>query len=143
MQATKGNNILALDVGQARVGVAIAGNLARLPRPLATLNADEKLLDSIAGLVESEDVSEVVVGLPRNLSGHDTEQTRRTRDFAQQLKTRLSVPVKLQDEALTSKKAQAELRDYKRVRPEITLDSLAAVYILEDYLAGHKSGGLV
>lgn len=135
MQATKGNNILALDVGQARVGVAIAGNQARLPRALTTLKADNSLLDNLAELVSSENVSEIIVGLPRNLSGEDTEQTGLTRDFADQLKTRVSVPIYFQDEALTSHMAAAELREYKRTRPEITLDSLAAVYILEDYLA--------
>ena len=131
-----GSTILALDVGRSRVGVAIAGVVARLPRPLTTLKADDMIFDQVAELVETEDVSEVVVGLPRNLSGKDTDQTKQSRDFAAGLERKLSVPVRLQDEALTTKKAEAEIRDYKRVRPEITPDSLAAVYILEDYLAG-------
>lgn len=141
MQTIKGSNILALDVGQARVGVAIAGNLARLPRPLTTLKTSESLIEQIAEIVKTEDVSEVIVGLPRNLKGEDTEQTKSTREFAKQLEEQLPVNVHFQDEALTTKKAAAELREYKRIRPEITLDALAAVYILEDYLTGVKPGG--
>ena len=141
MQTIKGSNILALDVGQARVGVAIAGKLARLPRPLTTLKADDTLIEQIAQLIKAEDVVDVIIGLPRNLKGEDTEQTRTTKEFAKQLEKRLSINIHFQDEALTTKKAAAELREYKRIRPEITLDSLAAVYILEDYLTGTNSGG--
>lgn len=141
MQMMGGSNILALDVGQTRVGVAIASQLARLPRPLATLKVDDSLVDRIKELTKTEGISEVVIGLPRSLDGDDTGQTEFTRRFVRRLELALGLPVRLQDEALTTKKALRELREHKNVRPEITQDSLAAVYILEDYLAGQKVGG--
>lgn len=133
-QAAQGSSVMALDVGGARVGVAIADWATRLPRPLTTLNTNDSLSANIKALVEAENVTEVVVGLPRNLNGNDTSQTVLARRFAERLRTELGIPVRFQDEALTTKKAVAELSAHRRPRPEMTTDSLAAVYILEDYL---------
>lgn len=127
------NSMIALDVGERRIGVAIANMASRLPRPLTTLQNDHTTLAEIKKIVSTESVEQVVVGLPRNLSGDDTDQTRYVREFAQSLE---GISVKFQDEALTSKKAESELRSRGKPYEKSDIDALAATYILEDYLAG-------
>jgi putative holliday junction resolvase len=128
-------SIMALDVGERRIGVALAGVVARLPRPLVTLTHDANIWSGLEALIEREAVSIVVVGLPRNLQGDDTLQTAFSRQFAAELAKRITVPVHLQDEALTSHKAEAELRRHGKPYTKGDIDALAATYILEDYLA--------
>ena len=126
-------SILAIDYGDKRVGIARAGTIARLPEPLITLENNAKLLDRIQQLIDEEDVSVVVVGLPRSLEGVDTDQTRKTREFIEQLRA-LSVEVVEQDEAVTSENALSELHQSRKDFDKSEVDQLAAVYILQDYL---------
>lgn len=131
------STIIALDVGTVRIGVAIANTIARLPSTYATLTNDERVFEDIAKIIQSESVEQIVVGLPRNLSGDDTDQTRYCRDFAKQLEQYAAVT--LQDEALTSNKAEAELQRRGKPYTKPDIDALAAVYILEDYLDHQRS----
>lgn len=128
-------NILSLDVGERRVGVAIASLVARLPRPLTTLDNTEDIWQDIAKLIVDEDASTLVVGLPRNLSGDETAQTKYVRDFAAKIE---GIEIIFQDEALTSQKAETELAGRGKPFAKGDIDALAATYILEDYLATHK-----
>lgn len=127
--------ILALDVGEKRVGVAIAHQVARIASPLKTLERTENIMQDIADLVEHEEVYAVVVGLPRGMSGQYTAQTRATEDFTVTLKSMLKVPVYLADETLTSVKAETELKGKTHQKGDV--DALAAAYILEDFLHDH------
>lgn len=128
------SSVLALDVGAARIGVAVATLEARLPRPLTTLPNDDSVFDRLEAIIKDETIGILVVGLPRGLQGQTTGQTEDTTAFVEQLNSHFSLPVHLQDEALTSKQATAELeargKDYKRE----DIDALAAVYILGDWL---------
>ncbi len=126
--------IIALDVGNRRIGVAVAHVVARLPRPLTTLERNPQSITEIVRLVEDEGAGAVVVGLPRSLKGQDTAQTIATRAFIDELRTALTVPVYLNDEALTSRQAEAELNARGKTYTKAEIDALAAVYILEDYL---------
>lgn len=128
------NNIMALDVGERRIGVAVASSLARLPRALKTLQNGPEVFNEIAELVREEQISRLVVGLPRGLSGQDTEQTRKVRNFADQLKHNLTIGIHLQDEAVTSVQAEAELQRGKMPYAKEDVDARAAVIILEDFL---------
>src|SRR5438034_964536 len=105
------NNLLALDVGSKRIGVALASAVARLPQPLTTINNDERSLDEIQKLIDQEYIGILVIGLPRNLSGGDTEQTRLVQAFGNQVAEKTGLKIYWQDEALTSKQAEAELRN--------------------------------
>jgi putative Holliday junction resolvase len=134
MTAPSPNNLLALDVGTKRIGVALASSIARMPHPLMTLDADaEDLLTQLAAIIKAEDVGLLVVGLPRGLEGQETAQTTLVRDFAASL-AQFQLPVAFQDEALTSRKAEAELEARGRPYAKGDIDALAATYILEDYL---------
>src|SRR5690606_33572881 len=109
MMAT-GKSILGLDMGGKRVGVAVASAAARLPRPLATLQQGDGMLDSLEQIVKDEDVGALVVGLPRGMQGQDTGQTAEARAFAESVRARFDLPGHMQDEAVTSKQAEAELK---------------------------------
>lgn len=127
-------NIIALDVGAARVGVAIASTVARLPNPLMTLGNTPQIFDDLAKLCTDQDVGTVVVGLPRNLSGEATSQTAIVEAFVGTLQQKVALPIVWQDEALTSVKAEEELRRRGKPYAKNDIDALAATYILEDYL---------
>jgi putative Holliday junction resolvase len=131
------SSILAFDVGSRRIGVASANVVARIAHPLTTMEHTADILPTLQQLVEQEHAVGVVVGLPRNLSGDDTDQTRTVRTFANDLKEALSVPLYWQDEAVTSRKAEEELLRRGKPFAKGDIDALAATYILEDFLQEH------
>lgn len=130
--------VLALDVGEKRTGVALASLVARLASPLTTLEQGPNIWTDLAKIIKTETVGLIVVGLPRSLDGLDTDQTRYVRDFAAQLEKQVGLPIVFQDEALTSRQAEAELRASGKKFAKSDIDALAAVYILEDYLSNSK-----
>lgn len=137
---TTTSNYLALDVGSKRIGVAMASGIARLPRALTTLDNTETVFDDIKSIIDQESIGTVVVGLPRNLSGEDTEQTKSIRHFAEELQKHLKIPVHMQDEALTSRAAEAELQRRGKGYEKSDIDALAAEVILGDYIEEHTQG---
>jgi putative Holliday junction resolvase len=131
------SRVLALDVGTKRIGVASASLAARIAAPLLTLKVSDEVLQDIDSIILAEDAVAVVVGLPRDINGNETAQTAHTRNFAHKLKQQTQVPIHFQDEALTSVKAQKELavQSKKAAKSRNSdIDSLAATYILEDFL---------
>jgi putative Holliday junction resolvase len=132
-------SVIALDVGSKRIGVAAASLAARLPRPVTTLQRQsENLFDELASIITAENATALVVGLPRGLDGQTTEQTRATEAFVQELKQHVALPIDMQDEAVTSRQAQAELETAGKPYAKGDIDALAATYILSDWLADHK-----
>lgn len=131
------SSILALDVGGRRIGVAVAGMVARIARPLTTLEHTPQVFDELKKLIDDEQAGLLVVGLPRGLSGQETEQTRTIETFVDTLKERVHIPVYPQDEAVTSKQAEAELIQRGKPYAKGDIDALAATYILEDFLIDH------
>ena len=126
--------IIGLDIGQSRVGIARAGWPLGLAQPWQTVSADD-LIGQIRDWAAQESLKAVVVGMPRGLSGQDTAQTAYVREVVEQLRTILSVPIHIQDEAVTSVRAEEELRDRGKPYTKEDIDALSAAYILEDYLA--------
>lgn len=125
-------NILAIDFGEARIGLAITSVGAKLPRPLSVLRNDDNFWPKLEEIIRDNDVRVFVVGLPLGLSGLETAQTKAAKSFAGTLEDKTQLPVYLQDETLTSVKAEAELTRSKSTKA--TVDSLAATYILEDFV---------
>lgn len=126
-------SVIALDYGERRVGVAVASTIARIASPLTTLDNNADLVANIKQLVESENAGTLVVGYPRAMDGQTTSQTEAVVKFIEKLKG-LGVPIETQDESLTSVRAEAELNARKKDYIKADIDSLAATYILEDYL---------
>jgi putative holliday junction resolvase len=135
------NPLLALDVGERRIGVAIARAPVWIPIAHATLDHSETVLDAIAKIVETEKVEAIIVGLPRGLDGQETAQTQISMDFADRLAKNILLPIHLQDEALTSVRAKEVLGATGKPYNKGEVDSLAAIYILEDYLGDHSGTG--
>jgi putative holliday junction resolvase len=130
-------SVIALDVGERRVGVSLASLQARLARPLTTLDNTDTLVTELQKIIAQHGVRAVVIGLPRGLDGQQTGQTTYARDFAKTIKAHLKLPQYWQDEAVTSKKAEAELRARGKPYARADVDALAATYILEDFLTEH------
>lgn len=131
--------VLALDIGEKRIGVAVSDELGLLasPRSVIRRTSNEQALREIARQVAENGAELVVVGLPVSLDGLLHGQAERVRTFAERLRRRLSVPLAYQDEALSTVRAEERLRAAgmrpERIRERI--DSAAAAVILEDYLA--------
>lgn len=138
---------LGVDVGTVRVGVALSDATGMLASPLETLRRakDGSDLDRLAGLVVTHEVVEVVVGLPRHLSGASGASAQDASTYAAALTSRIGdVPVHLVDERLSTVTAASHLRaggiDSRRQRAVI--DQAAAVVILQTYLDSRpRSGG--
>lgn len=129
--------ILALDVGATRIGVATANTVARIASPLVTIANDDHTLANLRQLIAQHDVASLVVGLPRNLQGQATAQTQFTEAFVESLKGVIELPIYWQDEAVTSRQAEAELKQRGKPFAKGDIDALAATYILEDFLQDH------
>src|SRR5512146_1078351 len=135
---TAPRSVLGLDVGAQRIGVAAATLFAGLPRPVTTLKHDDGLFAELQNVITSEGAEALVVGLPRGLAGQRTAQTETIESFADELKKRYDLPVHLQDEAVTSKQAEAELQSRGKPYRREDIDALAATYILDDWLSGQR-----
>jgi len=139
MNQIQNGSLLALDVGAKRIGVALASAGAFFAQPLTTLEHSDKIFAEISGLAKQHEITVIVVGYPRGMSGQSTEQTKTIEAFVDELRAHVSVPVEWQDETLTSVKAEEELatRHKDGVYNKADVDALAATYILEDYLTEH------
>ena len=127
--------ILALDHGTSRCGAAISDPTGTLATPLdAVEQPDTKRgLAALALLVEERGAERVIVGLPLTLRGEEGDQAERARTFAERLERKVSVPVELHDERLTTRLAE-------RTGGEGDADSRAAAHLLESYLARTRAG---
>jgi putative Holliday junction resolvase len=132
---------LAIDYGTKRTGLAICDASETITSPLAVINDQKGLLKKIAQIVESQNVDAIVLGLPLNMTGSESSQTRLVLKFAEQLKDHLSIPVHLQDERLSSFGAEEKLApaDFTRGKIKKRIDAVAAAEILEAFLEQKKA----
>ena len=127
--------ILALDHGAARCGVAVSDPTGTLATPLGAVERPDtkRGLAALVRLVEHHGAELVLVGLPLTMKGEEGEQAERARTFAERLERRVSVPVELHDERLTTRLAE-------RTGGEGDADARAAAHLLESYLARNRAG---
>ncbi|GIX06310.1 MAG: putative pre-16S rRNA nuclease [Candidatus Poribacteria bacterium] len=147
--------ILALDVGEKRIGVAASDPLELLASPVTTLRRsdDRSAIAAIAKLVRDRGAERVVVGVPKTLRNEEGVIAQRVLRFVERLRRELSVPVETWDERLTTVQAERILR-----RPEAPgrrrgrskkrhryikehVDQVAAVLLLESYLSARGRRG--
>lgn len=133
---------LAIDYGTKRTGLAICDAAETIASPLAVLHGQKELLNKIAEIVKTENVDAIVLGLPLNMSGTESSQTKLVLKFAEQLKNRLFVPIYLQDERLSSFGAEEKLApaEFTRGKRKKRIDAVAAAEILEAFLEQKKTG---
>lgn len=133
---------LALDWGDARIGVAACDADGVLAYPLTTVAAGTTEIADLAALISERAPIEVLVGLPRSLTGGEGPAAVKARERAAALAATLTIPVRLVDERLTTVTASQRLRaGGKRARQQRPLiDAAAATAILEQALAVERSG---
>jgi putative Holliday junction resolvase len=130
---------LALDVGLKRTGIARGSEAARLSEPLITVSTSN-VLKVLRDLIEEYNVGAIVVGLPRNLHGNNTQQTNWVRDWVDHAKSKIELPFYWQDEVLSTRIAEAKKLSYKKVHD---VDSLAAAVILQDFFDSSEAERMV
>jgi len=137
--------LLALDIGEKRIGVAVCDESGTLARPLTTIRRASKREDfeRIARLAEEYQAERIIAGYPRSLSGDEGPQARRVRRYVEALAAALPVPVELWDERYTTVEASERLLEAKpgrrSPRDRGQLDAAAAAIILQGYLDARPS----
>jgi putative Holliday junction resolvase len=144
MSAMRRGRRIAVDVGDARIGVASCDPDGLLATPVETVPAGRKSVGRLTAIVEEYEAIEVVVGLPRSLSGREGPAAAKVRDYAAQLAARVyPVPVRLVDERMTTVTATAGMRaaGVKSKQGRSRIDQAAAVVILQSALETEKTSG--
>ena len=135
--------VMALDVGDRRVGVAISDLTQVLARSLTSIRRGTPQDDcaAVSRWVEEHEVEKVVVGHPRSLDGTIGEQARKVECYAEGLAKTLGVPVILWDERLSTVSAERLMREAGHTgrKHRARVDAVAAAVILQDYLDSRPS----
>jgi putative Holliday junction resolvase len=129
---------MGIDYGEKRVGLALSDPLGITAQPLKCIERenDAQVAGELERLIQTHDIERVVVGLPVNLSGKDSPQTKRARRFISRLRKNLGVKIEAWDERLSSAEAERALidMDVRRSRRKERRDIVAAQLILQGYL---------
>lgn len=130
--------VLALDVGDKRIGVAISDPSQVLARSLKVIQRGSRQEDfaAVARLVEEYEVEKVVVGYPLSLDGKAHAQAEKVEHYATGLAESLTVPMLLWDERFSTVTAERLMREagVRSKKRRERIDAVAAAVILQDYL---------
>ncbi len=135
---------LGVDVGDVRIGVAVSDADALVAAPVETVRAGPRSHARLVELAREREVVEVIVGLPRSMSGGEGPAARKVRAYAVTLSRLLGgVPVRLVDERLSTVTAERTLRERGRrgARRRAVVDQVAAVVILQSSLDTERTSG--
>jgi putative pre-16S rRNA nuclease len=136
-QTSRPGRVLALDLGEARIGVAVSDDDRRMAVPLGTIHTGAPAdLRAVAKLVDEHAAALVVVGLPLSMSGERGSAAVKAEAFADALRSILTVPIELQDERLSTVEAERGLREAGVTGKERrrVVDRTAAAVILQAWL---------
>ena len=138
-----GKRVIAFDIGNKRIGVAISDPFNEYAMPCETYNRTGNFwadVTAIAKIAEERGVGVIVCGIPYNYDGTESIQTVKTREFIEALKEKTTLPIVLEDERFTTMQARETqiMGGIKREDRKKTIDSIAASYILESYLTREK-----
>lgn len=130
--------MMGLDYGDRRIGVAVSDAFRWTAQGVCAVERrrDGSEVDRIADLVQEHEVSEIVVGLPKNMNGSIGPRGEICIAFAEDIRQRLAIPVHLWDERLTTVAAERTLleADVSRKKRKLVVDKMAATLILQNYL---------
>jgi putative Holliday junction resolvase len=137
--------ILALDVGDRRIGVAVSDPLGLTAQPLETIErqSDKAAITRIVEIASTYLAQKIVVGVPYSARGELTQQAEKIVRFADRLARQAPVPLIRWDERHTSMTAERVLleADASRAKRKQVRDKLAAAVLLQDYLETQRRGG--
>lgn len=125
--------VIAVDPGEARAGAAICDLSGTIVRPLEVIEPPEP--DAVARLAAEHAAELIVVGLPVSLNGDEGPQAQVARRFAAGVAARVTIPVEMYDERLTTRLAESSARSGAAAAP----DSLAAAHLLESFLQAREA----
>ena len=132
--------ILALDVGEKRIGVARADSSTRIAVPVGFVTVDGSEWQEIAKIANLNNTNFFVLGLPRSNEGNETAQSLYVRQFAKKLIEKLpGAKIRLQDESLTSVVAEERLKSRRKIYAKGEIDAEAAAIILQDFLESFRA----
>ncbi len=134
--------VLGLDIGEKRIGVAVADTTTGLAMPLRVMNAQEVIdnAQSWRMLVQDNEPDLLVCGLPKTMRGATGQQAARIRELAERIAQSCGVPLEFADERLSSAEAKRVLRAQGLSEREMRgkIDSVAASFFLETWLAANS-----
>lgn len=135
---------IAFDIGSKRIGVAISDPFNEYAMPCETYVRTKNFavdVKAVAKIAEERGVGVIVCGLPYNFDGTESIQTIKTREFVEALRQSTNLPIEWEDERFTTMQARETqiIGGVKRDDRKKTIDSIAASYILESYLARMKN----
>jgi len=126
--------VLAIDVGEKRVGLATCDELRMLASPYGFMQRDDSL-EKIAEIIKKEDIQQLVIGLPQLASGDLGTQAEDIQKFSTALGELTKLPIDFENEILSSVEAANRLKRMKRkIKDKGEVDAMAAAIILESYL---------
>ena len=129
--------IMALDVGEKNIGIAISDKMNILAVPHSIEKNDEDFSEKICVLVEEKDIRKIIIGIPYNLKGKIGYQANKTFDFIEKLKEKIKVEIDFLDERFSTKISKDNLLNSKK-GADTRVDKYAAAVILENYLNNEK-----
>ena len=128
---------IGIDLGAKRVGLALSDSLNIIASPFKTLAFidNDDLIAKLSNIINNNNVKTIILGLPLNMSGVDTEQTKKVRRFKDSL-TKLNIPILFEDERLSSVSAKKSLvmQNVKTGHNKAEIDRTAAAIILQQFL---------
>lgn len=127
-------NIISLDIGTKRVGIARSNKIAKIAEPLMTVENNKELSDKVAEIADQQDADLIVVGLPRNLDSKDTEQTKYSKKIAKKITDRTGIKIVFYDEALSSMQAEEILKSKRSPYSKSDIDAMSAAVILDNFM---------
>jgi putative Holliday junction resolvase len=130
--------ILALDHGTVRIGVAISDELKMIAQPLEFIPAEPfaGFLERLQQIMADKPAELILVGMPRNMDGSHGPAAQKVREFVEQLKPLVNVPIRTLDERLTSVQANRMLiqANVRRAQRKEKVDQMAAAILLQSFL---------
>jgi putative holliday junction resolvase len=130
--------ILAVDYGERRTGLAVSDELGITAQGLETLVVDDEttLPSLVAGIAGDFHVDKVVVGLPLNMNGTESEKSKKVREFTRALEQEVAVQIVLWDERMTTKQAQQVMRELNKKPSEnkTDVDRISATLMLQEFM---------
>ena len=131
-------NYLAVDLGDKRTGLAVGDDIVRIVQPITVLETPigQQLINEIQSAIKEHGIDCIVMGLPLNMDGSESQRSELTKTFAERLQDQVNVPINFQDERLTSAAAEEHLNQSGKTHKQKKKlrDALAAAEILKDFL---------
>jgi len=129
---------LAIDHGVKRVGLALSDPMKIIAKPLKTITYKKSsdLFNELIKVINQEEVESIILGFPKGMKGQETMQTKIVLSFYEELKTKVEIPIVLQDERLSSLSAKKSLiqQNIKTGHNKSLIDETAAAIFLQHYL---------